>query len=139
MTAPTFLERVADRVQGATDNKYVEFKENVSKVGKIGTITGVAALITAVAFLILGIALCATGNLGGLVPIFLSLPLFYAGYNGAALGSNIQKIAENPKTVHGMGGFGELDKEKLKVAMKKGTLGMDCIINNAIEKLDNKN
>lgn len=133
----TFTEGLADQIQSTFDPQYVRFKKDLEKAGKLTTGLGAAALVTAVALLILGIALCATGNLGGIAAIIISLPLFYYGYNSSAIGSNIKSIAENPRKVTGLGGFGDLDKDKLRTLMKKGTFCMGCCIDNMIDNLKN--
>jgi hypothetical protein len=140
MTAPTivqgtFTERLADQIQEVADPKYVEFKATGQRIGKAKILMGAIILATAVALLILGIALCSAGYLGALAAIFISLPLFYIGYNTSALGNNINTIAENPRRLTDWGGFGNFDKEKFKEALKKGTFGIDCCIDSAIENI----
>lgn len=136
MTAPTasLTERLADQAQSVIDPRYNEVKETLGKAGKGHSIIGAIILVAAVALLILGIGLCSAGYLGALAAIFISLPLFYIGYNVSALGNNITAIAQNPRVLADWGGFGNLDKEKFKAAMKKGTFGIDCFIDAVIEK-----
>lgn len=129
----TFTENIADKFQETIDPQYVKGKTAMEKAGTAKIITGVAILVASVALVILGIALCATGNLGGIAAIFVSLPLFYVGYNMATIGSNITKIAKNPKVICEWGGWGDLDKEKLKPLLKKGTFGMDVLIDKFID------
>lgn len=135
----SFTENLANQIHGALEPKYVEAKETLGRISKAKTIMGAAILTTAVALLILGIALCSAGYLGALAAIFISLPLFYIGYNTVALGNNLKTLADNPKMYCEWGGFGDMDKVKIKGLLKKGTFGIDCCIDSAIDNMSARN
>ena len=137
----SFITGLADRLHTVADPGYEVQKKNAVTGGKIGQGIGIALAVTAVALLILGIALCATGNLGGIAAIVISLPLFWIGYSVAVIGSNTQKIAKNPKEYHDLGGFGDRNQDKMIAGLFQGTIGLkwmvECAVNNANKKNPN--
>lgn len=95
---------------------------------------GILLIITAVGLLALGIGLCATGNLGGIAAIAVSLPLFFFGSNVTILGRNLMRIAENPDLIIEGGRTVTIAKENFRKILKKDTCCFDSVVNELTEK-----
>lgn len=130
------IPELANNLHRLTDPTWQAKTEETAKKMKPIKAVAIAAIVAAVALLILGIALVATGNLGGIAAMVLSLPLLFIGINGFQLSSNLERIIKNPHLVRNMGGFGnQTDPEKLRQVMKKGTFGVDCLINSMVKDI----
>lgn len=93
--ATTFPNASNAVLHGLSDD-YKDLKVKLDDIGSSVRMRGIIALVIGVALAVLGIGLLATGNPLGLIPLGLSLPLFYFGYNNLKMGSNIKEMAFNP-------------------------------------------
>jgi hypothetical protein len=105
--------------------EYVETKRRLDEMREPAKTMGQVGLVAAIALAILGIALCITTGGFGVIPLALSLPLFYFGYNAHTMGTNIQKIADNPLEHMTIGINLDI---ALRNAIGKGTFAFDWAV-----------
>ena len=90
---------LADAAHGLVDPGYEAQKAKVKQIAQGGQYGAVLGVIVAVAFVTIGIVLCATGNLpAGIALILLGAGLGYASYNAIKICENLERMANNPHT-----------------------------------------
>lgn len=110
----------------------VSVKQEISEIGKGATCRGITGLVVAVALVALGITLCLTVSVFGLIAAAVSLPLFFLSYNNLMMGSNIQDIALNPQQFIVDAAVNE---ENAVNKVGKNTFLFGCVVNSTTENI----
>jgi hypothetical protein len=133
---PAFFESCHE----ALDPSYaVNKKNNLNSLKNLELISS-AALISGIAFMVLGIALCSSG-LGAIIGVplvLISIPTCYFSYNGTRVLENLQDIFDNPKKLQNLYLLDtSFDKYSFKNKLKEGTFCFNWFIDAAIEQMVN--
>jgi hypothetical protein len=127
-----FLDTGIHKVASFASNEYNKIGDDCKSYGRKAQAIALIGTIVAVALLVLGIVAAVTsGPVGialGAAAIFISLPLFYAAYNGYHIGKNL----ENTVSTNVMKYIAldlSLKEDELAADLKPGTIAAGFMVN----------
>ena len=98
------------------------------------SIIGVIGMIVSIALAIIGIALTATGCVGGGVPLLvLSVPLAYFSYNGYKVSANALDVIDNYKDYENL--VSGANTQKIKKRVNEGTICFEYAVDYLVSAL----
>ena len=131
----SIIANLAERLEGNINPNYQSEKRDMRYAAQVASIISIAALVTNVAFTILGISLCCSGAIAVGTPLILvSIPLCYFAFNINKTCENIKTINDNIKKYQNLMGFGDgFNKQKLKNELIKNTICFEWFADFMIE------